>query len=132
MLSKKLNLSEEFTSEGTKVAEVDIIRIKFMVGEKTYNLGVVGDTTTGDDIPGGVGSGLDLDLNFDDLEESIEALFALICLVGLFVLFSLIIKPLGAFFKVLWKGIKSICGMLWAIVTLPFQILAQLFDNIRR
>ena len=69
--------SETYFSEGTKVAQVDIIRLKFMVGETTYNLGVVGDVTSADDIPGGVGSGLDLKIK--DLEDTLQMFFTLFC-----------------------------------------------------
>lgn len=120
-------MSETYYSEGTKVAQIDIIRLKFMVGETTYNLGVVGDTTSADDIPGGVGSGLDLEIK--DLEDTLQMLFTLLCIVIFLLVLSFFFSPLKAFFKVIWKGIKFIFEMLWAIVSLPIQFLQQAFSS---
>ncbi len=120
-------LSETYYSEGTKVAQVDIIRLKFMVGETTYNLGVVGDVTSADDIPGGVGSGLDIE--FKDLEDTLQMLFALICFVIFLLILSFFVGPLKVFFSVIWKGIKFIFEMIWAIVSLPIQLIQQAFSG---
>ncbi|MDE6491894.1 MAG: hypothetical protein K2L37_01940, partial [Lactobacillus sp.] len=39
------------SASGTKVSEIGILRLKFKVGKDTFNLGVVSNLITGDDIP---------------------------------------------------------------------------------
>ena len=119
-------LSDFYSRDGKKVAQVDILRLHFMSEGKTYNLGVVADTTTSDDTPGASGLGLaDLDAYFEDFLSFIMlALFVIIFLVLL-----VYIKPVAS---MIGKGFGEIFGLIWSVITLPFQLIASLFDSKRR
>lgn len=122
------NSSTTTIIEGIDVREVDILRLHFESKGKTYNLGVVGDTTTGDNKPGGVADKLDTD-NTDWFEK---ILFAL-TILALIVACSFLSGPIGSFCKILWTGIKFLFKMLFAILIflllLPFRLLRYLFDK---
>jgi hypothetical protein len=107
--------------EGTEVAQVDILRLHFESQGRTYNLGVVGDTTSGDNKPGGVAD--DLDFENEDWWIKIMMLLGAILLVVLFMFFS---GPLTIFFKILWTGVKFFISLIWSIITIPFKLLGRL------
>ena len=98
--------------DGTRIAEVDIFRIKFVVDGKPYDLGVVSDTTTEDAIPGGVGSGLDFSL--PDIFKDIGGIIALIVIIIIILIF---IKPIIGIFKIIFDGIAT----LFRIILAPFK-----------
>ena len=59
-------------AEGTEIAKVDILRLKFVSNGVPYNLGVVGDTTSSDGKADGVADDLEIDLSFfNDVFESL-------------------------------------------------------------
>ena len=119
-------LSETYASEGTKLAQVDIIRMKFMVGQTTYNLGVVGDVTSADDIPGGVGSDL------ADIDEYFEDFFAIIIILIVVVFLIALAPTLQPIFEMIFAGIKEVFSSIWAAIKLPFEFIGSLFTKKRK
>ena len=84
------------TSISVEVREVDILRLHFMdITGKFYNLGVVGDKTTADNIFGGVGSGVDFD-KFGEMLEKILAIVAIVVFVVLYIALCLIVHAIIA------------------------------------
>lgn len=106
---------------GTKISEIGILRLMFMTDGIVYNLGVVGDLVTGDDIP---------DNKFDPgisiLPEdgscsgfSFKSLFTLIAVVVLvIVLFPILVPLLGWLIK----------GIIW-LITAPFKAIGKMIKN---
>ena len=115
----------------TKVSEVDILRVHFMDNTgKFYNLGVVGDKTTADDIPDGVADDLDL----LSLEEMLEKLMAIVLIVGLLLIYSIFLAPfinpiISMLIKAFLKGIGFIISFAFKIITLPLRLLFGLFKR---
>lgn len=119
-------LSDSYFREGTKVAEVDIIRLHFMSEGRPYNLGVVSDKTTADDIPGIVGN--EREDPFDYFEDFFEFLFLVILII--FILIGIIFfKPV---FSTIFRGVFEIFSLIGSTITLPFRFLASAFKNKRR
>ena len=119
-------LSDFYSREGTKVAQVDILRLHFMSEGKTYNLGVVGDTTTADDIPGGVADELaDFDEYFGDFLQLL-----LLMVIGVAACVAVVVlKPL---WNAIFHGVSSMFELVGATVSLPFKLIASKFDNKKR
>ena len=109
-----LLLSTTDVEEGTEVAQVDILRLKFEVDGVTYDLGVVGDTTSGDNISDGGINGLDIDFDFQTGFEKIMAVLLLILLIVVFV--NVIFPVVRPIFKMLLTGLGN-------ILTLPFRLI---------
>ena len=110
------------TIEGTQVAQVDILRLKFVSNGVTYNLGVVGDTTSSDGKADGIADDLEIDMSF--FNEAFEKIIAIIMLLVLVVIivnvFVPVILPL---FKLFVKLASSAASIIISIVTLPFRLL---------
>ncbi len=105
----------------TEVAKVDVLRLKFMVGKETYNLGVVSDTTSDDGKPGGIGSGLDLKL--ETIYDVIKKVIALIAVVLICVVLGPFISPvLNVVFQFLGKIFGWLFRNIWKILTFPFRL----------
>lgn len=119
-------MSDFYSREGTKVAQVDILRLHFMSEGKTYNLGVVGDTTTADDIPGGVADELaDPDEYFGDFLQLL-----LLMVIGVAACVAVVVlKPLWI---AIFHGVSSMFELVGATVSLPFKLIASKFDNKKR
>ena len=105
------------TISGTEIAEVDILRLKFVSNGTTYNLGVVSDTTTSDGVFDGNADGLDIDIGLDN---SLEKILSVILVVLLALVFVNIILPLvRPLFKTVIKGVSALLNLL----TLPLQFI---------
>lgn len=112
-------LSTTDVEEGTNVAQVDILRLKFESKGKTYNLGVVGDTTSADNIPGGTATDLDFDFN-----TGFEKIMAVLLLILLIIVITNVIFPVvRPIFNMVIKGIGNILNILLNILTLPFRFI---------
>ena len=109
---------------GTDVANVDILRLHFRVGQKTYDLGVVSDTTRGDLKPGGVGVGLE---DPDWLRWIFQVLFLVLVVLVLTFLWGPISLVLKIFCSGLWIGLKV---FLW-LLSLPFKLIGRLLKRKR-
>ena len=102
---------------GTEIAQVDILRLKFVSNGTTYNLGVVADTTTSDGVFDGNADGLDIDIGLDN---SLEKILSVILVVLLALVFVNIILPLvRPLFKTVIKGVSAFLNLL----TLPLQFI---------
>lgn len=109
------------TLVGTEIAKVDVLRLKFMVGEDTYNLGVVMDTTTSDGKPDGVADGLDIDFDFATGFEKLMAVVLLILIIVVITnIFFPIVRPI---IKIIIKGFGFILEALWNILTIPIRLI---------
>ena len=105
--------------EGTEIAKIDILRLKFVADGDVYNLGVVSDTVTSDGIAGGVAGGLDV-----DFDASFETIIALLGLLILVVLFGNVVFPiLNPLFTALFKLIFNAGKMILKIFFYPFKLI---------
>ncbi len=106
----------------TEVADVDILRIHFMDNTgKFYNLGVVGDKTTADDIPDGSANKLELDLS--GLWEDLKVIFAVLAVLIAIAIFLPILSPLISFI------FKLIFEILLFVLTAPIKLLNKLLGK---
>ena len=115
---------------GTEVTEVTILRLKFLSGTTTYNLGVVSDVVSDDGKP-------DYVVDFGDslqnkMEEFFEDSFTFIMLIILVIGILLILVYLKPLASMIIKGFKEIISLIWSAVTLPFQLIGSLFSRKRR
>ena len=115
---------------GTEVTEVTILRLKFLSGTTTYNLGVVSDVVSDDGNP-------DYNVDFGDslqnkMEEFFEDSFTFIMLIILVIGILLILVYLKPLASAIGKGFKEIISLIWSVVTLPFQLIGSLFSSKRR
>ena len=107
----------------SKCEEIGVLRLHFLSDGKIYNLGCVSDLVGTDSIPEMEGN---LMTNVENMEMW-EILFALLCFIIVLLILSFFVGPLKVFFSVIWNGIKFIFEMLWAIITLPIQLIQQVF-----
>lgn len=103
--------NDKFKERYTEVDSATILRVKFMdINHKIYNLGVVMDMTSPDNIPDGVGSGLEIPEDF--WEKLLKAMLGVLAIIVLVVLcvncFPLIISGIVWVFKAILKGIGAI------------------------
>lgn len=120
-------ISTTTSISATEVLEVDIVRIKFEVDGKTYNLGVVSDKTTEDDIAGGgvgnAGLGIDIESIEDMLSELKESFTKIVAIILFAVLFFILYPFIKRFLKFLFKGFRHILEAVFTIITYPIQAL---------
>ena len=123
--------SDASMSTGTfSVAEeIGVLRLHFLSEGKIYNLGCVSDLVGTDNVPEMMVTISDNIINSIEDLKIWEVLFAFLMIIIILIVFSFFFSPLKAFFKVIWKGIKFIFEMLWAIVSLPIQFLQQAFSS---
>ena len=109
-------------AEGTEVAKVDILRLKFVSNGVTYNLGVVGDTTSSDGKADGVADDLEIDMSF--FNEAFEKIISIIMLLVLVVVIVNVGVPvLLPLFKFLINAVSALLSIIVSIITLPFRLL---------
>ena len=116
------NSSTTTNIRGTEVREVDILRLHFLSNGRTYNLGVVGDTTTGDGVPGGVAEGIDYSSMWEDL-------FGILSLILICIAFVALSGPISVVFNILWGCIKFLFSLIWGIIKIPFKLFGLLFKE---
>ena len=84
--------------DSTEIAKVDILRLEFVTPQGTFNLGVVSDTTSGDNVPGGSADGLDINNAISEaLVRFMTVVFGIIALVAFVLIAWNIVKYI--FFK---------------------------------
>lgn len=116
---KSMTPALELSSE---VSAVTVIRLHFMdITGTVYNLGVVSDRVSPDDVPGGVGDGKDAEL--------MEKMFQILCLILILIALIAIWPFVKAVFSILSTGIKFIFSLIWSVVTLPFSIIKWLWRS---
>lgn len=106
----------------SEVSAVTVIRLHFMdITGTVYNLGVVSDRVSPDEVPDGAGDGNDKEL----LEKILQVLSFLVVLVALIVIWPFV----KAVFKIIATGIKFIFSVMWSVVTLPLNIIKFLLGK---
>lgn len=120
--SEREELPTLWALAGTESIEVTLLRLKFLVGEDVYNLGVVADIVSDDGEPDIIAGG-------NVTEELFEKILMVLGIVILLVLISIFIHPLSAIFSVIWTGIKFIGQCIITILSAPFEFIASLFKQ---
>lgn len=137
---------------GTKVSEVAILRLEFETDGISYNLGVVSDKITGDDIPGNQHENKNISFwayiwhclvafftGTATFEEIIVAIITIIIGLVLLPLLIFLLYLLAPLFKtiipILGKGVvwifKHLVVALWCIVSAPFKGIVSIVHKIR-
>ena len=116
----------------TEIAQVDIIRISFLdINGHYYNLGVVGDKTTADNLPDGQGASIDVKKWIDELWEKIWQI--LLAVVLFFVIWSFMPSIIISFIKAVLRGIglilKKVFKIVFKVLFLPFRLLFKRRDK---
>lgn len=100
--------------DATRISEVTILRLKFETNGIVYNLGVVDNKQTGDDIP---------DNNQNTWFIEIIKWFVYIMIIFLVIVFIIVLFPyFPAIFSFIWKCIVNISKGIWWVITAPFSI----------
>lgn len=100
-------------STGTEVSSVSILRLKFETDGVVYNLGVVDNKQSGDDVPGNYEKP-------DGLPWWVWALIALACLI----LIAVVVNPVASLLLLILKGV-------WWIVSAPFRFIGWIVRKIK-
>lgn len=125
--------------EATKVDEVSILRLKFVVDGVTYNLGVVDNYQSNSSYTSSGGS--TASSFFKTLTNSIVEKIILFVLIGLALVLCIILFPQAFIFvaKVIAKVIVWIFKLLlliikaiWYIVLLPFRLIGAVFKRFKK
>lgn len=103
----------------SQVSAVTVIRLHFMdIKGDVYNLGVVSDRVSPDDIPDASGSGTDT-----ELPEWVQKLLMIVGIILLLVIFNTFFPFVKFIFSLICTGIKTIVSIVFYIVTLPFRLI---------
>ena len=106
--------------KSSQVSAVTVIRLHFMdITGTVYNLGVVSDRVSPDDVPDAFGDGTDS----EKLDKMLEILFVVLALVALIAIWPFV----KAVFSIIATGVKVISSIIWSVVTLPFKLIRELF-----
>ena len=106
----------------SEVSAVTVIRLHFMdIKGDVYNLGVVSDRVSPDDIPDALGSGTDTEW-FDKIMAAL--MFIIICVVIL-----VFWGPVKLVLGLLWTGLKFLFSIILWIIKIPFNIIAWLLKE---
>ena len=105
----------------TRVSEVTLLRLKYEVDGKTYNMGVVANKQSDDGIPDNIVTTPPL-----ELKDGIELLLILILLIILYMFLSpilnIVFAVVGLVLRIIWKFIKSVVSVVISILSFPFKI----------
>ena len=109
----------------TKISEVTILRLKFETNGLVYNLGVVDNKQTGDDIPGNNQNSW-----FENLIKFIVGIVVTIAIIAIIAIlapsvFPLIVKGLVAVIKYIGLGLWYILKGLWWLIKKPFELFSD-------
>ena len=113
------------TDYGVQIADASILRVKFMdINHNTYDLGVVNDKTTADDIVDGYADGI-LGLT-NSMKEIAAIISSLLGLVGLLILANFcppLFNVLIIFFKAIFNGFIWLLSFVFEILTIPLKLI---------
>ena len=112
---------------GTYVYDVGLVRLKFLSGNKVYNLGVVSDIVSDDGLP-------DYEVGIkENIQNALEDGFGKIVKVLAIVALILLIICLGPYLEkcinVIWSAIKIVATIISKIITFPFKLIGHLFSK---
>lgn len=110
------------TTWSSNVSAVTVIRLHFMdITGQVYNLGVVSDRVSPDDIPDAYGNGIDPEF-FDWFKFLV---FVVVCIF--------LWNPISALVKFVFNGLKTLFDwcmkIIYAIVSAPFRFIGWLLKN---
>lgn len=105
----------------SEVSNVGILRLHFLDDTgKQYDLGVVSDKTTADNIYGGGANGIkdikEILTDFGEFFQNFLAIFMLILLIVVLIFVSSLFAPIGKILKFIWK-------VLIYVIELPFKLI---------
>ena len=113
-----------------RVTDVAILRLHFATDSEVFNLGAVSDIVSDDGNPDfNVGIGDNIENLMDDYLGDFRAFLMLFLFIVFILVLLVYIKPVAS---MVGKGIGEIFGLIWSVITLPFQLIASLFDSKRR
>ena len=107
------------------VTEVSVMRLKYEVDGKTYNMGVISNKVSDDGLADNLNQTGDL-----ELRDGFEIMLAILLLILFFVIFnpilSIVFAFVGAIIKALWKLLKRLVKtalkLIVNILTFPFNM----------
>ncbi len=100
--------------DATRISEVTILRLKFETNGIVYNLGVIDNKQTGDDIP---------DNNQISIFEEILKWFVRIAITILLIILIIVLFPyFPAIFSAIWKFIVIVAKCVWYVISAPFSV----------
>lgn len=116
-----------YTNTYSEISNVGILRLHFLDNTgKQYDLGVVSDKTTADNIYGGTASGVkDIKEILNDFGDFFEKIMSVVLFILLFVILCFaasVITPIAKLFKLIFKGILY-------VITFPFRIIKWTFNK---
>ena len=127
--SKNTSLPGVNNLTSSQVSAVTVIRLHFMdIKGDVYNLGVVSDRVSPDDIPDMSGPGTSL----DELPEWVQKLLMAVSLILLLVILIFIFPFVKGFFSIIFTGIKFILSLIFSILTFPFRLIWSFLFGRRR
>lgn len=107
------------TERSTIVGDVTILRLKFETDGVVYNLGVIDNKQSGSRDPINV---TDTIVELSDTLKYILGIMGLILIAVAIVVLCVVVKPIGAFLKFIFK-------VIWTIISAPFKFIAWLFRS---
>ena len=110
---------------GTEVANATILRIRFMdVNKNIYDLGVVNDKVTADDIADGFADGiLSLTDSMKDIVEIISSILGLVVLLIIANFCPPLLNVLGIIFKAIFNGFVWVLSLVFNVLIIPFKLI---------
>ena len=130
-----------YTESKTLVTSVSILRLHFKSNGVVYNLGVVDNKQSGDDIPGNQTDKTlwEKFIDFCKFLESVTGvsyiiwaiIFLAVPVLIVLSILSIFIPPLRLIFKGIWVVIKYVFIALWWLVSLPFRGIYALIKKIK-
>lgn len=113
---------------GVKVDNATILRLKFVTDGITYNLGVVDNMTSSDNIADGSHGNL---IDDKQMTEWFEKILMLIGIILLCTILNFVTPIFSIVFNVLGKCLKWILKGVILVITAPFKLIGSLFKNRR-
>ena len=108
------------TEWSTKVTDVGILRLHFLVGQTHYNLGVVSDLVSDDGIP-------DFEITISDNFENEpwwQKLMAVLLLILLIIVITNVFFPIAKpIFKIILNGLGVLLNVAFSIITFPLRLI---------
>ncbi len=103
----------------TDITAIKLFRLRYEYNHNIYDVGVVADIITEDDIADG----------YVEEQEWWQKIVLILSIILILCFWNTISPIVTTLFKVICTGIKFIFEMLWAIITLPIQLIQQAFSK---
>ena len=116
----------------TIVTSVSILRLHFKSAGKVYNLGVVDDKRSGDDVPGNEDPPFDFwQWLADLLNIPVWAAKLIVYGVGALIVFAIALPILSLIFPVVGQVVKIVLKAIWWVISAPFRFIGWIIRKIR-